>query len=662
MRSTLMRAAAALAALLLLAALLGGCGGGTQPALVTPAPKTDAPPSPTPGRPDAPEPTPEVPETPEARPAALAYAVGSWELYSSEVEGDLNYAADTGSRDWLIVRDCARADFVESLGEDGRLEHLNCPIRTGADGLILELPEDEYGRTFEIVRADAQELELSVSFLYSDGTTGGSTLVFRRLQEPGTAFNGEAVSARELRALNERANTLSENGFFQCSFARPQEIDWIDVFYNGAGIDCEPDETALAEYADADDGFYDYDFPVFCIADAALRAFVWDRTLTSYSEAETQLRSDWYESSDGYYLAQHGDTSFVPVELTAAYADGELYQLHYEQVDYVNFVFDPIPFVMTVRIHDGAWQYVSNLRADAPAPTLLTVDYFSEDEDLPECFNLTDSVEPEVLPSDEPSRVWAVLTAREDGVRYRVDRADLSYDDADYFLTLHLARSIGDNVCSGVLNAGESVAVKVNLPWYPVFRVTAAKDTLYGETWCGEQNMLHIFDIGARSYVVGRDADAEGRGCAPQSELELMAFLCDGDWFWLDPDTLAPKMLLSFSGGHNATLESGGQYYDLIPMYAWSGEAAGAPDVIRLCRGYDEYADWSALPGAPQPEDYIGDYSWRACQLDGEQLLFLTQFGGEPGALRYLLPGAAQDETEFLFLRFNGTMPEEAQG
>ncbi len=674
MRSNSVRAIALLTALLLLAGLLGGCGkenAQATPAQVTPAVKNSASPAPTPD-PDPGPPT-EIDPPPPGVPAEvlLEEAVGSWEACRLTLYGDVLQPDDAGIWSWLVVRDCGRADFVQAQRSDemdvsALIERLNRPLVCDESGALLIGEMDyECPTKCEIVRVDGDELELSV-YSYDPFDPDEAMIeeeqhyVFRRLQEPGAADGGAAVSDRELRELNERVNTTAENGFFQTTFSRPQEIDWHEALYNGADIDSEPSEAALADFNRYQDE--DWDCPIVCIESSALRTFVWEKTLTSYDVAEKQLWTNWYES-DGCFLTSHGDTNFMPITLTSATADGEIYRLYYERTDYANSVWEPVPFVMTLRVRGGEWQYISNLRADAPCLTLLTVDYFDEEEGVPDFLNVTEFVETPALPSDEPSWKWAVLTAREDGVRYCVDRTDFSYDEADYFLVMYLDRYIGDNITSGVLDKGERVAVKVNTPWYPTIRVTATKDTLWGELWFGENGMLHIFDTAARSYVVGRDADAEGRGCDPDTENELMAFLRDGDWFYLDPETYEPLAVMRFPYGHSCDIEWSEGFYEFNVWYAYEDEhRGGAPDTIGFFRGYDDYTDWSVLPERLQTEDKLGSYTWQAFQLDGEQILYLTQLEVQPGPLSYLLPGATEDTIEFLFVRFNGTTLEEAQG
>ena len=652
MRHTLSRAAALLLSLVLLAALFAGCGGETAPTQVTPSVVR-------PGASD-PEPTPEttpapaVP-TPEPREAvALSQAVGTWALYSAETEGDAVLAAETDIQSWLVIRDSGRADFAEL--QSGELtEQLNCPVAPGENGsLLLTLPEDPYGRTGEIVSAAEDELEISFEWQYPDSTPGGSTQIFRRVPEPEAQDTGTRVSAQELAALNAHLTPADEQGFFLCTYSNPLEIDWREVVYNGASILSEPSQAAMEEY-ERSEGLYDLQIVSFTEAD--LRAFVWEKALTSYANAQKPIYPQWFLSSDGFYIEEHGDTNLQPIEIESAYRSGEFYRLYYTRSDWQNYFFDEFPFVMTVRIHDGEWQYLSNLRADVPAPEmLLTIDYFDTKEEALAVFDVRDFTEPEQQDYEEPyGWHWAVLTARADGVRYAVDRAAMDYPASDYFLTCG-AGYVGTNITSGELNAGESVAVWVNDPWYPTVRVAASKEAHWGEFWFGEDNGLHL-SAGARRTVVAHDLAGEGRGCTPQTEDELCALLRDGAWFFVDPDTREPLCLLSLEGWYDFRLEGPDTWYEFNGQYV--GEEP-APEYIVFDRRYRNDVDWDALPESFDGSDFLGQYYWNAYQYDGMQLLFLTQVSDGDGALSYLLPGATPDTDSFMFVRFRGAATEDS--
>ncbi|MBR6259759.1 MAG: hypothetical protein IKR21_06050, partial [Oscillospiraceae bacterium] len=55
------------------------------------------------------------------------------------------------------------------------------------------------------------------------------------------------LTVEELDELTENLD-YNENGFFVCSYYRPEEIDWSEVFYNGAGIALDVTEELKADY------------------------------------------------------------------------------------------------------------------------------------------------------------------------------------------------------------------------------------------------------------------------------------------------------------------------------------------------------------------------------------------------------------------------------
>ena len=82
---------------------------------------------------------------------------------------------------------------------------------------------------------------------------------------------------------------------------------------------------------------------------------------------------------------------------------------------------------------------------------------------------------------------------------------------------------------------------------------------------------------------------------------------------------------------------------------------------IRLSSAQDDLCAMRSLwRAAFHDTDEIINAFFDCLYAPGSAVLALEN--GKTVGCVYLLPGAAQDETEFLFLRFNGTMPEEAQG
>lgn len=259
-------------------------------------------------------------------------------------------------------------------------------------------------------------------------------------------------------------------------------------------------------------------------------------------------------------------------------------------------------------------------------------------------------------PASEPyDWGWVIITARTDGVRYSVDRISDDIPGIFYDLTIP-----GDNITSGVLAEGETFALYVNQPWYPEVRIMASKDAYWGEYWFGQDNWRH-FEPDVFRYVTGHDLTGEGRGCAPKTEEDLVNFLMDGTWAYMN-EAGEVTTVLRFRDYRMADMESEEEYYTLVMDYdrLYAGEDE-APDLLVLRRDIYSDTDWSTLPGWFS-SDSLGDYLISAVQLDGEQLLTLTQANNGDGALGYLLCGADENAREFTLHRYRGTAVFEGQG
>ena len=359
----------------------------------------------------------------------------------------------------------------------------------------------------------------------------------------------------------------------------------------------------------------------------------------------------------GLWFWQHGDTNAQSISFTDGYANGYEYYLYYSRADYESFMGER-EFVMHCYIRDGEWQYISNLPADATAPvTLLNIDYYDTKEEA-QARGAKEFIEVEQQPWDEDyGWSWAVVTAQTDNVRYIVDRSA----DPDCY-ELYGVFVPGDNITSGVLNDGESFAIYINQPWSPDVRLTATKDEYWGEYAFGEDNWLG-FDNSVRRYVTGHDLQGEGRGCYPEDESQMSRFLADGSWVYLDEDTGAVTASLRFYGYNSLTITTADESYPIYVRFGYSEDwISGAPDLLALEKDdYNNIHDWSALPDWYTSDD-LGDYAVFALQLDGEQILYLTQANNGDGALSWLLPCADENTYEFMLHRYRGTALFEGQG
>ncbi len=470
------------------------------------------------------------------------------------------------------------------------------------------------------------------------------------IPEPAEA---RELTPEELAALNE-SFTYDIGGFFVCTFERPEEIDWNEVLYNGAGISLGELPQDVQERYENQYGEIFTD--VVAVKSEDLESFVLSKTGLPYEYARKKLM--WYlDYESGIYVFQHGDTNLIPIQFTGGTVAGDTYTLYYQGID-VDHHYSEKPYAMTAMIRDGDWRFISNLPADGTASkTLLNISFYETREaaesEVPETF-----YETEFLDSEEPSGIcWAVITAQEDNVRFIVDRAVWDNDLEYYLATLYGFNLPTENLTSGVLNKGESAAILVNNPWYPTIRLSASVENYFGEYWFGESGVQHV-PLEAGAYVIGSISNPE-----PADEAELVDFLEDGMWIYCDGDTgeaLAAVQFKDYRTMQIITEESTVPFYLNYDRYM--AEEDETPDIIALAaRGYTEDDSvWDCLPKGFGSKN-MGDYAISILQLDGEQLLRLSQANNGDGALSYVFPGG-EGKYSFTLIRFKGAEIFENQG
>ncbi len=666
-------------AMTLAALLLSGCGASnvksgpaapaSEPPQQTAAPTPEASPSPTETPAPAPTPTETPAPAPTAEPAPTEQPVppveghpmivseGTYRLYCSEAEGDRTTAAESGAEAWVTLRRSGAADYISRDMDGAWREWRGMPFNVDEEGVFRFEPPDDFIAYDMSGRIDGDGLlELSLSWTNPDGSSGGTTLWFSRVVTNGVAdaglFNGRKLSDDEMAKLREALDPACM-AFCTTVYACPEEIDWTQVFYNGAGISEEPSETALAEYLSGG-GWGELDME--CLRDERVREFVWKHTLTSYDLADHPLFPRWFESSDGYYIREHGDTNAFPVEFYEAFADYDLYKLRYTRPDLEGYGRGASPFELTVYIRDGQWQYVSNLPADRAAPkTLLTLAYYAEDAlaQARAVNDIVDTVDTEPQPWMEPyDWGWAVFTAQADGVRYIVEYADDHVDEGFDVLIP------GDYVASGVLNKNESVALRTNQPWHAEMRLTATLGSHYASHVFGQDNWKHL-NYGDARRLVGHDLAGEGRGCAPDTEEELSAFLRDGNWALCDHSGRLVASVKFHDYRYMTFFRPDLGFSAFLRFDRYDARPTEAPDLILM-----EYSDLEESGGGLdgyRDRDALGDYQLHMIQLDGEQVLTLTQVSEGDGILGVVCPEADEGGV-FTLHRYQGTAEFEGQG
>ena len=485
----------------------------------------------------------------------------------------------------------------------------------------------------------------------------------------GNAFSQQEqereLSQSELRRLTA-ALDFNDIGFFACTYYRPEEIDWHEVLYNGAGIASGATRLQRQRYEELS-GF-PLETGIVAIYGSDIRRFVKNKTGMDYSDARKPLESPTWIclEDDDLYITQHGDTNAFPVTFTSGTVDGEIYRLRYTGSDWRRFRFE-CEYEITIRIRGGRWMYISNLPADQTPPvTLLDIEFYDSRADAR-------AAAQEMVRADRPSYaepeawLWAVVKAAQDDTVVVIDYAATDENGGGGLADIMLQEGVfrpGENVYSAVMKKGETFAIQVNLAWVPFMRIAAVSGAYYGEYMFGEENWLYRQDergLQKPVYVTGHDLNGEKRGTDYQDETDLVNFL-EGTWICLSSQSNEPAALFTFSDYRSLTVETPEDswhfYLEYGRAYAGSDEA---PDLIATSAYDDETREKLGGAGAgDRPE--TGSYLISAVQMYGEQLIRLLQVGGGYAALSEILPGAGDGDVEYSLVRYRGTFIEESQG
>lgn len=496
----------------------------------------------------------------------------------------------------------------------------------------------------------------------------------------------------------------SDNGFFVSTYYRPEEIDWQQVFYNGAGVKLTLGEDQVAvirerlreerlieeqrraellglEPMEEEEGAEPVE-PPFTEEELALNAgqitaltlrsiqnFVKSRTGLDYSEARKPL--EWPELTKNVFYFVHNDSNAMRVELMSGTVCGNLYELTYRKAVWAR-VKKP-EFVMQVKIENGKWNFISNLPIDEAKPkTLADIEFFTSRElarmqgvkelfDFPEVPEEEDPFAEELglkTQAKEPTYFWAVITAKEDDSVifvdriYRGDEISKELSEKRYYVP-------GENLATVTLNAGEKIGVKVSLEDAPKLRVRVRRGSHEGSYAFGSENRLKRVTkegVPLPTYVYGRDYDGERRGTAFTSEAELLRFL-EGTWVFYDSEMGEYTATLTFDLKGNVFIHTIGDEYALsIVGYdrLYTDARSDPPDLIKL-KTVDADTLELFTKYYPALVRKVGDYRVRAIQKDGEQLLLLSIENNVKDGLSQLLPGANPLADEIILYRFIGT-------
>lgn len=593
-------------------------------------------------------------------------------------------------------KDLSKAGLLEKKEDGGAISEIETEKNIGEESVA------KANETAKAVEGNADEAEPGTDEA-KEGTDEAEEEEERELTE------------QELKKLQWSLRS-ADNGFFACQYYRPEEIDWQQVFYMGAGMNVSLDEGQLEiirenmreeirqerikeeelwelyletnslyveseeeeETQEAEEEI-EVELSAGDVTTLTLRSiqnFVKSRTGMDYSEARKPL--NWPQlTKNVFYFVREG-TNRVQVKLIRATVKGNLYHLYY-RLNAKRGQTEP-EYVMTVEIDGYQWRYQSNLSLQKTEPiTLLDVEYFSSGEiarlqGTKEMFNTlseTDDADRQQEPAQtssksgkkssktsikEPAALWAVITAKEDNTRIAIERAYLGDD-----ISLSLAQEgyfiPGETISTVALQKGGKIGIRVKLEDIPKVRVRASSGNYYGEYAFGSENSLKRTDaegMPKSTYVVGYDLNGEGRGTEYGVKDELLAFL-KGTWVYYDGMQGEYTAKLVFDEGDKIHLSMTGLTYEL-ECGKWNriyADEGMAPDVLTF-RTSDEKTQELINLWYPEIRKKMGDYRIRAVQKDGIQMLYFTPENSGAGCLSSLLPGATQDADEFVFYRFIG--------
>ncbi len=660
-------------AALLLLGLLAGCGTvapvptqtaepssaqeATAPAPeVTPAPtsKPTAQPTPKPASEPTPDPTPDP--TPEPTPELMPVndlpgdLPGSeWCLYAYEVEGSFEYAWENSAENWLtFFGDSAQASFYDRY--DGGLWRAYTGMsvmRDEAGTLRFHGEEEGFGMDFAVITWDEQDLELSCSWVNPDGTPGGNTLWFSRVhpQEDGRPLDEEETARIAARF------GPGDWGFFRTLYAYPQEIDWAAACAGGADIAREPTEDELAAW---EERYGAAEGELMVIRKADLPELADRKTYTDYREAQNPLLW-WFEPDEEHYMGYRDPAAQEPVQFRSMYWLRERLTVYFTLPEDEETVYRARLY--RVDQEGSGLVFLSVSKAGGIAPRQLAmIRFFETREEAEAVSGVTACIPTEHLDSDEPNWVWAVVTTWQDELHYSFQRCSMSGENANAMEALIGAKIPDQILASGELGSGESVALEVNLAWYPRLRLELTQDYYWGEYWFGQENWNPGMEPDTRRYVTGHDLDGEGRGCSPLTEEELMNVLSDRPWLLTDDTGQDILACLLFYADGRADIILRDTWYSLQGQYfRLNAREDQAPDAVTFTAGTDVWSTWT--DGSEDGKTVrIGDYALSLIQLPGEQILSLYQIG-DRGSLGLMLPGSTEEDTAFYFRRYMGATP-----
>ncbi|QFJ53679.1 hypothetical protein [Pseudobutyrivibrio xylanivorans] len=220
---------------------------------------------------------------------------------------------------------------------------------------MMKLKEMKFKGTFrdyqQNVIDNAKEYDMRKRFLTMLSLfMVGALVACGSKDEAAEEISGEALTAtveesedaadltqEELDAFTELFDTSEYDGFLVRPFNSVDEIEWGEVFYNGAGIEAtdvtEEEREACYKAMGIGDGEEFGDLVVLRAAD--VKKFVEEHAGADYEDVKNTIYADYLEEYDSFY-SLHGDTNWMSFTCKSGKKLDDTYVLQLSNDSYVD--------------------------------------------------------------------------------------------------------------------------------------------------------------------------------------------------------------------------------------------------------------------------------------------------------------------------------------
>ena len=125
-------------------------------------------------------------------------------------------------------------------------------------------------------------------------------------------MDGTPLSEKELSQIKEFLDDRGNNGFVMSSYRSPDKIDWVQVFYTGAGMEnCDYSQEALNAYLKAS-GYDSVEYDLIALSGKDVRDFI--KAKTGITDFDVNNLGMTYIADADVFFAQVSDTNYMAVQ------------------------------------------------------------------------------------------------------------------------------------------------------------------------------------------------------------------------------------------------------------------------------------------------------------------------------------------------------------